>query len=141
ELGDEAERLRTTIGAEVHVHLAAGNVVDALVSVARFEMATALLVGGSSTGGRAFLGSTAERVARQSAVPALTLRAPDRLLSWLRGERSLRLLVGADLGRASEAARAFASTMGAVGPIDVDVVLVASPTDVHEQLGLAPPES
>ncbi|MBE7447457.1 MAG: universal stress protein [Kofleriaceae bacterium] len=141
ELGDEAERLRTTTGAEVHVHLAAGNVVDALVSVARFEMATALLVGGNSTGGRAFLGSTAERVARQSTVPALTLRAPDRLLSWLRGERSLRLLVGADLGRASEAARAFASTMGAVGPIDVEIVLVASPTDVHVRLGLAPPES
>lgn len=141
ELDEEAERLRTSTGADVHVHLAAGNVVDALVSVARFEMATALLLGDSSTGGRAFLGTTAERAARQSTVPALTLRAPGRLLSWLRGERPLRVLVGADLGRASEAARVFASTMGAVGPIEVEVVLVASPAEVHERLGLRPPEN
>jgi len=141
ELDEEAERLRTSTGVDVHVHLAAGNVVDALVSVARFEMATALLLGDSSTGGRAFLGTTAERAARQSTVPALTLRAPGRLLSWLRGERPLRVLVGADLGRASEAARVFASTMGAVGPIEVEVVLVASPAEVHERLGLRPPEN
>jgi len=141
ELDEEAERLRTSTGVDVHVHLAAGNVVDALVSVARFEMATALLLGDSSTGGRAFLGTTAERAARQSTVPALTLRAPGRLLSWLRGERPLRVLVGADLGRASEAARVFASTIGAVGPIEVEVVLVASPAEVHERLGLRPPEN
>jgi nucleotide-binding universal stress UspA family protein len=141
ELDEEAERLRTSTGADVHVHLAAGDVVDALVSVARFEMAAALVVGDSSTGGRAFLGTTAERAARQSTVPALTLRAPGRLLSWLRGERPLRVLVGADLGRASEAARVFASTMGAVGPIEVEVVLVASPAEVHERLGLRPPEN
>ncbi|GMU59929.1 MAG: hypothetical protein AMXMBFR34_16920 [Myxococcaceae bacterium] len=140
ELDEEAERLRTSMGAEVQVHLAAGSVVDALTSVARFEVATALVVG-SSTGGRAFLGTTAERTARQSTVPTLTLRAPDRLLSWLRGERPLRLLVGADLGRASQAARAFASALGAAGPVEVDVVLVASPAEVHERLGLRPPES
>jgi nucleotide-binding universal stress UspA family protein len=140
-LNEEAERLRTTTGGEVCVHLAAGNVVDALVSVARFEMATALVVGDSSTGARAFLGTTAERAARQSTVPALTLRTPGRLLSWLRGERPLRLLVGADLGRASEAARVFASTLGALGPSEVEVVIVASPAEVHERLGLRAPES
>jgi nucleotide-binding universal stress UspA family protein len=141
QLGEEAKRLRERFGAEVRVHLAAGNVVDALVSVARFEMATALVVGDSATGERGFLGTTAERVARQSAVPAIMLRASDRLLSWLRGERPLRVLVGADLGRASEAARVFASSMGAVGPVEVEVVLVASPAEVHERLGLCPPTS
>lgn len=139
DLDEEAERLRATTGADVRVHLAAGSVVDALVSVARFEMATALVVGDSSTGGRAFLGTTAERTARQSTVPALTLRAPDRLLPWLRGERPLRVLVGADLGRASEAARVFASTLKALGPVEIEVVLVASPAQVHERLGLQPP--
>jgi len=48
---------------------------------------------------------------------------------------------GADLGRASAAARAFASIMSAVGPIEVEVVLVASPAKVHERLGLRPPEN
>lgn len=141
ELDEEAERLRTTIGADVHVHLAAGNVVDALVSVARFEMAMALVVGDSSTGRRALLGTTAERAARQSTVTSLTLRAPGRLLSWLQGERPLRVLVGADLGRASEAARVFASTLKAVGPVEIEVVFVASPAQVHERLGLRPPET
>lgn len=141
DLGREAERLRAVTDADVHVHLAAGDVVDALVSVARFELASALLVGEGSAGGHGFLGGTAERVARQSGVPTLTLRAPERLLSWLRGERALRLLVGVDLGRASEAARVFASTMGALGPVELEVVLVASPAEVHQRLGLRPPEN
>lgn len=140
-LSAEGERLRGATGADVHVHLAAGDVVDALVAVARFEMATALLVGGGTTAGRALLGSTAERVARQSRVPSLTLRAPHRLLSWLRGERPLRVLVGADLGRAAEAARAFAGALGGLGPIHIEVVLVASPPEVHERLGLPPAAS
>lgn len=138
-LAAEGARLRTTTGAEVHVHLAAGDVVEALVSLARFEMAAALVVGDRSTGGRAFLGTTAERAARQSTVPTLTLRDPGRLLAWLRGERALRVLVGADGGRASEAARAFASALAAVGPTEVEVVLVASPAEIHARLGLPPP--
>lgn len=141
DLGEEGERLRTATGAEVQVHLAGGSVVDALVSVARFELASVLVVGGSTRASRSFLGTTAERAARQSTVPALALREPGRLLAWLRGERALRLLVGADLGRASEAARAFACALGAVGPVDVEVVLVASPAEAHERLGLPPPVS
>lgn len=135
----EAERLRKTTGADVQVRLAAGSVVDELVSVARFELSTALVVGDSSADGRALLGTTAERIARQSTVPALTLRAPGRLLSWLRGERPLRVLVGADLGRASAAARQFAQTLAAAGPVDIGVVLIASPSEVHQRLGLRPP--
>lgn len=141
QLAAEAERLRTTTGADVQVHLAAGNVVDALLSVARFELAPMLVVGGSSSGGRAFLGTTSERAARGSSVPALVLRAPSRLLAWLREERPLRVLVGADLGRASEAARAFASTLSVAGPVELEVALVASPADTHQRLALPPPES
>ncbi|MDP3500081.1 MAG: universal stress protein [Myxococcales bacterium] len=140
DLGREAERLRATTGAEVHVHLAGGTVVEALVSVARFELASMLVVGCSETA-NAFLGTTAERVARQSPVPALTLRAPARLRSWLQGARPLRVLVGADLGRASAAARAFACGFGAVGPVDVEVVFVASPLEAHQRLGLPAPTS
>lgn len=137
-LSAEAERLRTATGVEVHVHLAAGDVVEALVSVARFEVATALVLGGTNTRG-GILGSTAERTARRSTVPALTLRSAHRVLAWLRGEQPLRVLVGSDLGRASEAARTFATTWGDVGSVDVEVVLVASPRDVHTRLGLPPP--
>ncbi|MBC7172152.1 MAG: universal stress protein, partial [Polyangiaceae bacterium] len=140
-LDDEAARLRSLTGADVRVHLASGAVIDALVSVAEFELADALLVGGGTHSRRNLLGATAERASRNSAVPVLTLREPDRLLAWLRAERPLRVLVGADLGRAAEAARAFASTLGSVGPTEREVVFVVSPPEVHERLGLPAPSS
>lgn len=133
-LNEEADRLRSLTSAEVHVHLAAGGVVDALVSVAEFELARALVLGGESK--RTLLGATAERASRRSAVPVVTLRDPDRLLAWLRKERPLRVLVGADLGRAAEAARVFAAALGSLGPTEREVVMVVSPTEVHERLGL-----
>lgn len=139
-LSEEAERVRAVTGASVHVHLASGSVVEALVSVARFETATALVLGRATAPGRPLLGATAERVARHSSVPSLTLRAPERLLPWLRGERALRVLVGADPGRASHAARAFAHALCAVNSVQVEVVFVASPKEVHRRLGLPVPE-
>lgn len=140
ELEREAQRLRALTGADVHPHLAAGAVVSALVSVAEFELARALLVGGGSSAGRNLLGNTAERASRKSAVPVMTLRDTARLVAWLRGERPLRVLVGADLGRAAEAARSFAASLQAVGPCDIQVLLVASPREAHASLGLPPPE-
>jgi nucleotide-binding universal stress UspA family protein len=141
QLDAEAERLRNLTGADVHPHLAAGAVVDALVSVAEFELASALVLGGGQEAARNLLGATAERASRKSAAPVLTLRDSGRLLAWLRGERPLRILVGADLGRAAEAARAFAATLGRLGTIETEVVYVASPSQVHARLGLPPPTS
>lgn len=140
-LDEEAERIRRSTGADVHPHLAAGNVVEALVSVARFELALALVLGGPAVLGTALLGNTPERAARQSSVPVLALRRVERLLPWLRGERPLRVLVGADLGRTSEAARAFAAALRSAGPVDIQVVMIASPDRVHAELGLPAPES
>lgn len=134
----EAERLHALTGADVRPHLAAGLVVDALVSVAELELASALIVGGSQAR-RHVLGTTAERVARQSRAPVWTLRESERLARWLRGEVPLRVLVGADLGLAARAARAFAARLKAVAPCHVEVAHVASPVEAHERLGLAPP--
>lgn len=55
------------------------------------------------------------------------LGEPERLAAWLAGERPLRLLVGADLGRAAAAARRFAASLAAVGPCEVEVLHVAAP--------------
>lgn len=140
DLEAEAARLRALTGAAVTVHLAAGNVVDALVSVAAFEQATALLVGGEGSPRRTLLGATAERCAQRSHVPVVTLRETARLLAWLRGDRPLRVLVGADVGRAAQAARAFAATLGAIGPVEVEVTMVASPAEAHARLGFSAPE-
>ncbi|MCC7537408.1 MAG: universal stress protein [Deltaproteobacteria bacterium] len=136
----EAARLRALTGADVHVHLAAGAIVNALVSVARFDLAKLLVLGGGGdAGGRVLLGTTAERVSRKSVVPVLTLRDAARLEAWLRPARRLRVLVGTDTGRSSQAAREFAASLSSVGECDVEVVQVVSPPEVHARLGLPPP--
>lgn len=134
DLGRQAEDLRRASGATVQPHLAAGSVVDALVSVAQLELATVLVVGPTTRR----LRNTAERVARGSRVPVLVPRAPERLTAWLRDGEPLRVLVGADLGRTAEAARRFAATLAELGPTDVEVALVASPEDTRSRLGLDP---
>lgn len=52
---------------------------------------------------------------------------------------SVRVLVGAELGRASQAARALASQIAALGSAEVEGMLVASPEEIHGRLGLESP--
>lgn len=134
DLERQAKRLRAATGAVVRPHLTAGSAIEALASVAEFELATVLVVGASSRRWR----HVPERLARITPVPLLVLRAPERLDPWLRDERPLRVLVGADLGRAAESARHFAAQLAALGPAAVEVRMVASPDDTHARLGLAP---
>lgn len=136
ELEREARRIQSVTGAAVHTHLASGPVADALVSLAEWELATALITGATTR--RSRLGGAAERISRRSPVPVLTLRDPGSVIAWLAGERPLKVLVGADLGRAAAAARAFAGSLSGAEACDVEVVLVASPDETHARLGLTP---
>lgn len=139
-----AERLHARTGAAVHPHVATGSVVDELVSLAELERATALLLGFGSSGSGRPRTRTAERAAKTSSVPVLALRAPQRLAAWLRGQAPLRVLVGADLGRAAQAARAFAVRLAGLGACEVEVIhIVSSPPDLHARMGLcaAPDEA
>jgi len=140
-LSRESERLSTVLGIEVQPHLASGAVVEALVSVAEWELAELLLVGESSASSRNPLGGLSERIAAKSPVPVIALRDAGRIGAWLRGNRALRVLVGADHGRAAQAARSFAAGLGRCGPCEVEVVRVASPREEHLRLGFEPPLS
>lgn len=135
DLDRQAERLQTATRAVVHPHLTSGSIVRALASLSEFELATAIVVGATTRRFR----RTAERLCRISPVPVIVLEEAARLSSWLRGQRSLRILVGADLGRTAEAARAFAAQLAALGPSEVEVAMVASPESSHARLGLDPP--
>lgn len=137
-LESEARRLRDHTGAEVHAHLSGGSVVDALLSIARFELALALVVGSAQRSDR-WLGTTAERVARDCTAPVLALRESHRLAAWLDGARALRVLIGADLGHAATSARAFVRTLSRLGPCEAQVVMVVSPNEAHQKLGLDAP--
>lgn len=137
----EAERVRASTGAEVHPHLAAGSVVEGLISIAQWELAALIVLGAGPTPLLRPLGSIPERVSRRARLPVLTLRDPVRLDQWLRGKHKLRILVGVDLGLASAEARTFAAQLGSLGDVEVHVALVASPAEVHAKLGLGPPPS
>jgi nucleotide-binding universal stress UspA family protein len=137
-LDEEAQRLRKQTGVSVHSHLAAGSVAEALVSVAKFELARLLVVGAREQRSSHILGDTAERVARKSFVPVLTLREPERLLEWLKGHKTLRILIGSDLGHAATAARAFAVELTKLGNCSTEVVHVVSPAEVHKRMGTSP---
>ena len=140
-LNAEAAKIAALTGAQVEPHLAAGPVVDALVAVAEWELASVVVLGAGSGRSRNPFGGTVERVSRKSRAPVLALRDPGRLTGWLRGKGTLRILVGADFGLAAGEARAFAAQLGALGPSEVHVVLVASPAEQHARLGLPPPAS
>lgn len=134
DLREQAEELHRETGAEVRPHLASGPVAGALSSLSEFELATVLLVGSSSRK----LRDTADRLSRSSRVPLMVLRDPVRLSAWLQGTRTLRVLVGADFGRAAEAARAFAAKLAALGPAETEIMYVASPEDTYARLKLDP---
>jgi nucleotide-binding universal stress UspA family protein len=132
DLVRQAQQLRQSTGATVQPHLASGPVVNALASLSEFELATALVVGTTTRRFR----HIAKRLARTCRVPLIALREPARLRAWLRGERPLRALVGANLGRPAEAARAFAARLSALGPAEVEILFVSSPEETHARLAL-----
>lgn len=137
KLDEEATRLHTQTGATIQPHLAAGNVAEALISVAGFELATVLVVGTRAQPSSNLFGDTAERVARKSSVPVLTLREPERLIAWFQGQKPLRILIGSDLGHGATAARAFASQLADLGPCSTEIVYVVSPAEIHRRMGVA----
>lgn len=135
DLRRQAEQLVRSTGATVYPHLASGPVVAALASLSELERATAVLVGLTTRRFR----HIGKRLSRSNRVPVIVLREPERLSAWLEGQRPLRALVGADLGRAAEAARAFAARLATLGPAEVEVLFVASPEETHARLALDPP--
>ncbi|AUX29056.1 MULTISPECIES: universal stress protein [Sorangium] len=75
------------------------------------------------------LGDGVEKLLRISPVPVLVAESSDRLVDWLRGERSLRVLVGLDPSDASRAALGWLTGLDGAGPLEA---LVAT---FHRELG------
>ncbi|MGA9522723.1 MAG: universal stress protein, partial [Myxococcaceae bacterium] len=83
------------------------------------------------------LGGIAERLARHTRVPFLTVRDPRPFLEWSEGKRPLRVMVGDDLGRISNAALQWLSVLRHAGPCEVVVAHVYLPVLEHRRLGLS----
>ncbi|WNG51746.1 universal stress protein [Archangium minus] len=81
-----------------------------------------------------------ERLAQRAHVPVLVVRRNgDSLRDWALGRRRLRVLVGADDSRTSEAAVAWLHELRRVGPCDIIAASVCSPVEERERLGIHTP--
>lgn len=147
KLRAEAERLRQRFpGVHVEPALLTGIADEALAGLARhFTSAWAVgpqnvrLIVVSSLGLRMperwVLGSVAERTAQTSPVPVIVVRDAKPFLSWLKGERHLRVLVGFDFSQTGAAALRWASELGRVAPCDIVVGHVTWPPAERKRRG------
>ena len=129
KLHTEAERLRG-FGAEVTEDFRHGSAISELLVAAK-EQPTELIVLGFAgrSAGRSLLGSIAESVAESAPFPTLVVRQPDVLISWLRDEAVLDLLLGLDLAASSDAAIAWVGRLAKVGRIQAGAAHVGSARD------------
>jgi nucleotide-binding universal stress UspA family protein len=77
-----------------------------------------------------------DRLARVIAVPLLIVKSTHAFGEWARAERSLRVVVGADRGAASDAALAFAAQLSTFGPVEVTVAHLWSPKVEQARTGI-----
>jgi nucleotide-binding universal stress UspA family protein len=136
DLEKEATRLRG-LGTEMEIKLLSGSVFDELVTAGVECKGRTLVVGavGHGLARRLLVGSVAERTAETSPIPTLVLRPGSRFGSWLRGEHSLRILVGYDFSPASDSALRWVNEMQQIGPCETSVLHLDWPPEEAERLG------
>ena len=126
-LADEAQSLRES-GIEVHEAFCEGT-PDAMLAESANAPQTRLVVlssHGRKPPARQLPASLPERLAQTLPVPTLIVRSAAPLIAWARGERTLRVFVGADFSTPSAAALEWVSWLRRVGPCDVVVAYIES---------------
>ena len=139
----EGDRLRAT-GVGVTESVALGRPHELLASAARSSMADLVVVStlGQVSPGQWLGGSVAEKTAQLSPVPTLVVRDHEALLSWARGERTLRLSVGYDFSPSADAALRWVAALRRVGHCRITVTYVFWPPKETWRFGVgddAPP--
>jgi nucleotide-binding universal stress UspA family protein len=132
----QAEPLRR---ADLHVdtHVRSLPADEALFDVARQVEARLIVVAASQRGERRALGSRADRIAARSHVPVLAIRDAKPFEAWTRGERPLRVVLGADLTQSGEAAMRWVNDLTSLGPCEIELVHLYWPPQQFERLGLS----
>jgi nucleotide-binding universal stress UspA family protein len=136
-LRTEADRLRG-LGAEVSEEVLSGLPDEVLCGVALQQHARLLVIAsiGMRDPQRWLLGSTAARSVQSAHVPVLVVRESAPFESWLRGERSLRLMLGIDFSESADSALRWLHEMRAIGPCDVLIEHVAWAPGQQRRFGL-----
>lgn len=134
-LEQEAARLRG-LGTDVEEKLLSGSAFDQLVTTATEAKGRLIVVGavGHGLARRLLVGSVAERTAEASPIPTLVVRPASRLRSWIRGEHSLKILVGHDFSAAADAALRWINEMQEIGACEIEVMHVVWPPEEAHRL-------
>ena len=132
DLYDWAARAAAPCRVPVGMEFATNTAVAAILDAAARWNASAIAIGthGRSTLPRTVIGSTADAVARRSALPVAILR--DRVPAAARGIR--RLIVGIDSGRPSTDALDYAIALARQGFVHVVLVAVVDPEPALDTL-------
>lgn len=143
KLQAEAERLRSLF-PELHVETQletgiADEVLTGLSAASATGERSASLIVVSSLGRRTparwVLGSVAERTAQTSPVPVLVVRDKHSFVSWLHGERRLRIVVGFDFSEISTPALRWVNDLARIAPCDIIVGHVTWPPEERKRQG------
>ncbi|WNG37637.1 universal stress protein [Archangium violaceum] len=135
-LEEQAAALRTE-DTRVELHLLEGSPDEVLVEHAAVVHASLIVV--SHHGQRAprwRIGNVAERVVQSARCPVLVVRSAGPLEAWVRGERSLRLLLGLDFSSPSEAAVAWVRKLRTLGNCEVVAAHHYWGADAHVRYGV-----
>lgn len=137
-LDHEAELLRRT-RVEVQTHLRAGAPDEVLLDVASEQLATIIFVAalGTRSDAKWRVGSHADRLAQRSHIPVFVVRESDPILGWIRQERPLRVLIGADLSLSAEYAMKWVDGLRSLGSCEIKVVDLYWPPEEFKRLGLS----
>jgi len=122
QLHDELERLRT-LQVEVIEAFRVGAPDAVLLDEAAAHHARLVVLAAAKRRSlsRRLPGGVTERIAEAAHAPTLVVRNPSPLLRWARGERRLRVFLGADFSAPSEAALRWVDWLRQIGPCDVVV--------------------
>jgi len=138
---ERASKLAREFSITVNATVLEGPADERLVDFARGVESRLIVV--SSLGSRKQehwrVGSVAERVLQRSDIPVLVVRDAESIEQWADGKRSLRILLGVDLGQSARAALRWVEVLRQIRPCDLRVVQVAWPIGEHARFGLKAP--
>jgi len=140
-LATQAKKLSQEFEIEVEPVILDGAADARLVELAGRVKARLLVVSalGSRRQDHWLLGSVTERVAQRSPTPVLVVREAERLQAWARGETSLEVVLGVDLGHSSRVALRWVEELRRIGPCDVRIVQLVWPLSEHARFGIERP--
>jgi nucleotide-binding universal stress UspA family protein len=129
ELNREVERLRKE-GSEIESQFRSGSPFEELITAAVETNARLIVLGavGHSVARRLLIGSVAERTAEASPIPTLVVRPGGKLKAWVRGDETIRVLLGYDFSPAGDAALEWVSRLLALGQCEIHIVHLYRPT-------------